>query len=219
MNHGWPSRAISAVVLSSLAMSASGCGFAFTHAPPVGHEQMNYFACTESEAGPVIDFIWAGVNLLGALAIGADPSGIDNPEATVASGLVWAVFSTSAGVVGINKTKKCRTAKKLLAERQAGSAPAIASASPEAGPIQAVVVDPYVDTLAVGQRVQLVASTHGSSGAVVPNHGFGWSSSNDAIASVSTAGLVIAHTEGTVTVAANSENVVGTATVVVVPRR
>ena len=81
--------------------------------------------------------------------------------------------------------------------------------------VQAVMVTPPEDTLAVGQRVQLVASAHSSSGTVVPNRAFMWSSSNDAIASVSNAGLVTAHAAGTVVIAANTGNVVGTARIVV----
>jgi len=46
-----------------------------------------------------------------------------------------------------------------------------------------------------------------------------WSSSNDAIASVSNAGLVTAHAAGAVVIAANTGNVVGTARLVVTAPR
>jgi uncharacterized protein YjdB len=48
---------------------------------------------------------------------------------------------------------------------------------------------------------------------------FAWSSSNDAIASVSSAGLVTAHGPGTVVIAANTSNVVGTASILVTAPR
>jgi len=80
------------------------------------------------------------------------------------------------------------------------------------------MVTPPEDTLAVGQRVQLFASAHSSSGTAVPNRDFMWSSSNDAIASVSNAGLVTAHAAGTVVIAANTGNVVGTARIMVTNR-
>ena len=47
---------------------------------------------------------------------------------------------------------------------------------------------------------------------------FVWSSSNDAIASVNNAGLVTAHATGAVVIAANTDNVVGTANIVVAAR-
>ncbi len=45
----------------------SGCGFVFTHAPPDRHYEMDYFACTENNAGPIIDLVWAGLNGLATL--------------------------------------------------------------------------------------------------------------------------------------------------------
>jgi uncharacterized protein YjdB len=53
-------------------------------------------------------------------------------------------------------------------------------------------------------------------GEVIAAGRFKWSSSNDAIASVSNFGLVTAHTSGEVVIAANADNVVGTVRVVVV---
>ena len=85
--------------------------------------------------------------------------------------------------------------------------------------VQAVVIMPQLDTLSVGERIQLVASAHSSSGAVVSSKFFSWSSSNDAIASVSSAGLVTAHASGSVVIAARTDNTVGTANVVVIPQR
>ncbi len=81
-----------------------------------------------------------------------------------------------------------------------------------------MVVSPAVDTLEIGERVQLVATPYNSSGGIISNKTFTWSSSNDAIASVSRAGLVMAHANGGVIIAANTENVVGTARIVVVSR-
>jgi hypothetical protein len=48
---------------------------------------------------------------------------------------------------------------------------------------------------------------------------FTWSSSNDAIASVSIAGLVTTHATGAAVIAANTANVVGIANIMVVARR
>ncbi len=184
-------RLTTAAGLLLLPISICACGFIFSHGPPDGHERMDYFSCTESNAGPIIDAIWGGLNVLGALVIAGDPAAYDNPDARIASGLVWGVVSGSAAAVGFNKSKKCRVAKQQLAQRQAQGR-------------------------AVGERVQLTATAHSSSGAPIPNRLFTWSSSNDAIASVGTAGLLTAHATGSVVIAARTGSVVGTASVIVV---
>jgi hypothetical protein len=182
---------------------------------------MESFTCTESDAAPILDIVWAGLNVLGAVAAASEPTAYENPDQIVVVGLGWGVLSSFSAASGFNKSKQCRRALQLLAARH-GQPPAapIPAVSPFDVPlVQAVVVTPSADTLAVGERVQLVATAHTSSGTVVPNREFAWSSSNDAIASVSNAGLVTAHAAGAVVIAANTGNVIGTARILVaVPR-
>jgi uncharacterized protein YjdB len=230
-------NAVTVVLLCSI--SSAGCGFAFTHAAPQGHQQLPYFSCTEGNAGPIIDIIWATLNVAAAVVVSTDPEAYVDANTTIAGGLLWGGFSTAAAIVGFNKTKSCREAKRLLAERQVnGGLPVATAPAPVAAPvveanarplastsspshslaaqqIQSVVVEPAKDSLLVGQRKQLVASAHFSSGVTAALAVFRWSSSNDAVASVSNAGLVTAHAAGEVVVAANTDNVVGTATIVV----
>lgn len=194
-------------------LSVSACGFIFTHAPPAGHENLQYFTCTESNTGPILDIVWAGLNVIGALTVAGDPSSYDNPDQTVAVGLAWGVVSSSAAAVGFNKTKKCRAAKQQLAARQAN--PSFNAGAVNAGAVQAVVIAPQADTVDVGERVQLVATAHNSSGAALADRAFSWSSSNDAIASVNGAGLVTAYAAGIVIIAARADQVVGVANIVV----
>jgi hypothetical protein len=194
--------------LALCALSLSGCGFIFSHGPPAGHENLQYFSCTESNTGPILDIVWAGLNVIGALTVAGDPSSYDHPDETVAVGLAWGVVSSSAAAVGFNKSKKCRAAKQQLAARQVNP-------SAIAGGVQVVVITPQADTVDVGERVQLVATAHNSSGAVLADRAFSWSSSNDAIASVNGAGLVTAYAAGFVIIAARSDQVVGVANIVV----
>jgi uncharacterized protein YjdB len=179
------------------------------------------FSCTESNAGPTIDIVWASLNVLGALAAAADPSAYDNPDQIVAVGLGWGVVSSFSAASGFKKSKECRRALQQLAERNAQLRPSPTGlvVPTDVPAVQSVVVSPSEDTLAAGERRQLVASAHSSSGTVIPNRDFAWSSSNDAIASVGNAGLVTAHAPGTVVIAANSGNVVGTARIVVTAPR
>ena len=209
------------IVLGLSSLLLAGCGFVISQGPPTGHEQLDAFSCTESNAGPTLDIVWASLNVLGAVAAASDPSAYDNSGQIVAVGLAWGVFSSFSAASGFNKSKRCRAALLELAARQAQrrANPSGLSLPTEVPSVQAVMVTPPEDTLAVGERVQLVASAHSSSGIVVPNRDFMWSSSNDAIASVSNAGLVTARAAGTAVMAANTGNVVGTARIMVTPPR
>jgi len=209
---------VAAILL--LPLSAS-CGFILSHGPPAGHERMEYFSCTESNSGPIMDIIWGGLNLALYLAFASDPTPDVSRGGAIAVGLAWGVFSGSAAGVGFNKSKKCRVAKQQWAQRRAqgGVVPQPQTDAPAGETVQAVVVSPQTDTVSVGERLQLTATAHSSSGATSPNRIFAWTSSNDAIASVSAAGLVTAHAAGSVVVAARIGNVVGTASVIVVARQ
>ena len=214
---------LTAVAFLGLVPAATGaCGFIFSHAPPDSHEQMEYFTCTESNAGPILDVIWGGLNVLAALAAvtGPGPEPIVSRGALVAYSLSWASLSGAAAGVGFSKSRRCRAAKRALVQRQRAQGPG-ALRDPRAveAVVQAVVISPATDTLAIGERLQLMETAHSSSGAIVANRMFTWGSSNDAVASVSNAGLVTAHKNGTVVIAANTDNVVGTANIVVVSPR
>jgi len=209
-------RAGSILAVIALLVTSSSCGFILTQAPPQNHEQLTYFSCTESNGGPIIDVIWAGLNVLGALAASSNPNSYDNPGQIEAVGLTWGVVSGSAAVVGFGKTSRCRAAKRQLAERQARGLTGVPNAGSDSS-VVTVTIAPAVDSLRVGASVQLVAGAHGSSGQSIPNRAFSWSSSNDAIASINAAGQVTANAVGTVVVAARTGSVVGTATVVVLP--
>ena len=196
-----------------MSLATSGCGLVVSQGPPTGHELMPAFSCTESNVGPTLDIIWGAANVLVAIAAASepDPTYYDHPGLAVATGLGWGVVSSVSAAVGFRKTRECRRALQQLAQRNSAAAPA------PFGPVivQTVVLTPGADTLAVGEQIQLVATARGSSGAEILNRDFALSSSNDAIASVSNAGLVTAHAPGTVVIAANTSNVVGTASILV----
>jgi len=207
------------MLLGLLSLLLSGCGFLISKGPPTGHEQMLSFSCTESNAGPTIDIVWAALNVLGAAAAASEPDAYENAGQIVAVGIGWGVLSSFSAASGYKKSKECRHALQQLAQRNAERNGAVSGVVvPDNGTVVAVVVSPADDTLAVGAQLQLVAAAHGSSGAVIENRPFTWSSSNDAVASVSNAGLVSAHAAGAVVIAANTNNVVGTVRVVVITR-
>lgn len=107
-----------------LVLGLSGCGFLFVDGPPDDYMNMNYVQCTESDVGPVLDAVWAGLNAAGAILIAADPDAYEDDwdvssGAGIASGAAWTILSGSSALVGFNKVSRCRTAKRELADRQA----------------------------------------------------------------------------------------------------
>jgi len=209
-------------LLAFFILTLSGCGVWLTHGPPVGHEQMDHFTCSESNTGPIFDIVIGSLNLVGTIAIAGDPEAYgyaaDASGAIVATGVVEAlILGVSAGV-GFDKVKKCRVAQQQLADRLAARARSAAPVAPPGSEIvDSVRVDPASTVLGVSQTVQLAALAFGPGGVVVPPPAFRWSSSNDAIASVSNTGLVTARAQGTVVIAANANNVVGIARISVTP--
>ena len=83
-------------------------------------------------------------------------------------------------------------------------------------PVASVVVTPGATTLlSLGETVQLTASARDASGNAVSGKSFTWTSSDQAIATVSGTGLVTAVTNGSVTITATADGFNGTATVLV----
>ena len=166
--------------------------------------------------GPSSTFWEGGATVLVAASAAAMPDLHDHSGRIVTVGLAWGVVSGFSAANGFKKAKRCRAAYRQLAIRH-GQHP---SDLPPEGPfVQAVAVSPADTRMAVGEQRQLSATAHASSGALMPDQPFLWSSSNDAIASVSNAGVVTAHAAGTVVIAANAGNVVGTARIVVTAPR
>lgn len=91
------------------------------------------------------------------------------------------------------------------------------SAAPPA-PVASVAVTPPSSTIAVGQTTQLTAQPRDAQGNSLANRVVAWSSTNTAVASVSSSGVVTAlAVGGPVTIVASSEGQDGSATVTVIP--
>jgi uncharacterized protein YjdB len=83
-------------------------------------------------------------------------------------------------------------------------------------PVASVTITPSLDTLIVGQQVQLAATTKDANGNTLTGRAIAWLGSDDNVAVVTSTGKVIAsQTPGTMTVTATSEGITGTATIVV----
>jgi len=209
-------------LLAVLPVATAGCGFLLVQGPPSGHQQMTAFSCTEGTAGPILDLVWGGLNVLGAVAAMSSPDSYENPDQIVVVGLGWGLVSGLSAAAGFNKTTQCKAALQQLSARS-GHAAALGAAAPIGLPsdltVQAVSIGPSADTLVPGEGAQLVATARNSSGAVVANRQYFWSSSNDAIASVNSSGKVTANAAGTAVIAARTGDAVGLSTILVVARR
>ena len=84
-------------------------------------------------------------------------------------------------------------------------------------PVGSVVVTPPTSSAPVGGSTQLSASVRDAAGAELSGRLVGWSSSDEAVAVVSSTGRVSGLKAGTVTITASSEGKSGTATVTVTP--
>ena len=82
-------------------------------------------------------------------------------------------------------------------------------------PVATVVVTPPTASIAVGGTAQLSASARDANGAALPGRLVGWSSSDEAVATVSSTGLVTAVKVGSATITASSEGKSGTSVVTV----
>jgi uncharacterized protein YjdB len=121
--------------------------------------------------------------------------------ATVSSsGLVTAV---SAGTANITATS----------EGQSGSAPLTVTPAP----VASVNVSPVAATVVAGSTRQLSAETRDGANNVVTGRVVTWSSSDAAVATVSTTGLVTAVAPGAATITATSEGQSGTSSITVTP--
>ena len=83
-------------------------------------------------------------------------------------------------------------------------------------PVATVEVSPDSSDLPVGEQLPLAATTKAANNAVLTGRTIAWSTSNESVASVSSAGVVTANATGVATITATSEGVAGTAKVVVI---
>ena len=81
--------------------------------------------------------------------------------------------------------------------------------------VASLVLGPAPAPLQPGQRATLAAQTRGASGAELSGRAIAWRSSNDAVATVSAAGVVTAVAPGSAVVSATSEGVSGSVTITV----
>jgi type IV secretory pathway VirB10-like protein len=116
----------------------SGCSFLFVKGPPANHAEVASFDCSDSNAWPVVDLLWAGLNGLGAASAAGDQE-IENRDQVVGVGVAWLVVSGISAIYGFNKVSQCNDAKRKRNQqyesyRMAAPAPMPAPAAPVGAP-------------------------------------------------------------------------------------
>jgi uncharacterized protein YjdB len=133
----------------------------------------------------------------------------NQPVATVSgSGLVSAVASGTSYVTA-SSGEKSATATLTV------NAPAAPVPPAPPAPVAAVKVSPGTSTIETGQTLLLDVATVDASGSTLDGRTVSWTSSNTAVARVSSSGMVTGVAAGTVTITATSEGKAGTAQVTV----
>jgi len=179
---------------------------------------MESFSCTTDNFLPLLDIGIMLANIGASAVVAKDPEkyGYEDTTAPIASAVLWTAILGTSATVGMNKVIKCKAARAELAERhrlaQSGGAPP----APPTAHIDSVRISPATSTVPVGGVVALTAIAY-AGGRVVGGITFKWSSSEESVAWVTRTGVVEAQAPGRVVIAANANNVVGIATVVVAP--
>ena len=136
---------------------------------------------------------------------------------------------TPGGIVSLKsiRRRQCTGSpdRRLTASRRFGLAACLTvltacggDGSGPPAPVASVAVTPQSSTIVVGQTTQLTAQPKDAQGNNLGNRTVTWSSTNTAVASVSSSGLVTALTVGgPVTIVASSEGQDGSAVVTVTP--
>ena len=112
-----------------LAVTLTGCSFAFVSGPPANYRQVPAFSCTESRVAPVLDTVWT-VLQTGNLILAASKSEQGwndtfngNPPISRSTAIpLYAVFAAlgAAGMwYGFSRTGECREAKAESMSRMA----------------------------------------------------------------------------------------------------
>ena len=91
----------------------------------------------------------------------------------------------------------------------------VATISVTQAPVASVAITPNPLSMSVGQSTTLMATARDAAGNIVTGRTFTWSSSNEAVATISSAGVLTAVAAGNTTITATSEGKSGTAAITV----
>lgn len=157
----------------------------------------------------------ASVPLGSTLQLTAEALGADRSQIT-GRGIVWASADSSVASVTTEGVLTARKLGSVQIQAAVGGRSAYAFVSVVPRPVGAVAVSPAAASVAAGATTQLQAAVSDDRGAAVAGQAVIWRSSNDAVARVTSSGLVSGVAPGSATITATAgEGKSGSATVTV----
>jgi trimeric autotransporter adhesin len=195
-------RAVGTATVSATSGGKSGSAFVTVVAVPVG-------SVTVSPASVTL----VPTQETSLSAVVRDANGVivtDRAVTWSSSNTAVAIVSPSGSVTAVAPGVATVTA---TSEGRSGSA----SISVVPVPVGSVAVSPASSTVTTGQTTALSATVRDTNGTVVTDRAVTWSSSDETIATVSSAGVVTGMAPGTATITASSEGKSGSAAVTVLP--
>lgn len=195
-------RAIGAAIISATSGGKSGSASVTVVAIPVG-------SVTVAPASATL----VPTQRESLTAVVRDANGVFVTDRTV----TWSSSNTAVAIVAPSGwvTAVAPGVATVTATSEGRSGSANISVAPM--PVGSVMVNPASSTVRTGETTTLSATLRDTSGAVVTDRVVTWSSSDETIATVSSAGVVTGVSAGTATISATSEGKSGSSAVTVLP--
>ncbi|MGH9202601.1 MAG: Ig-like domain-containing protein, partial [Vicinamibacterales bacterium] len=132
--------------------------------------------------------------------------------------VAWSSSATSVASISASGLVTAVSVGTAIITAASGNKVGVATITVLPEPIASITVSPTVDTMLVGESVQLVPTMRVANGNIVTGRLITWVSSAPTIATVSNSGLVSGIADGTATVTASVDNRSATATIRVFSR-
>lgn len=120
--------------------------------------------------------------------------------------VAWSSSVTSVASVSASGLVTALTLGTTVITAASGNKVGVATITVSPPPIASITLSPTVDTILIGESLQLVPTMRDASNNIVTGRTVTWTTSNPTIATVSNSGLVTGVDDGTVTITASVDN-------------
>ena len=107
--------------LGLVLLATGGCSLVFVNGPPLGHQRMEDFSCTESRVWPIVD-IGLGATAAATTRVQTESPVTGEWEVVVGQTIAFAAAVTAvyalSSFVGFKRVSTCRAAKQNIAQRE-----------------------------------------------------------------------------------------------------
>lgn len=115
-----------------LCVSSPACSILLVDGPPEGYRQMSSFRCTEGDAIPVLDALWAAANGVAAANAWLDTTTPERTEIMV-FGTSMTVVAGVSSAIGFRRRSACREARLEMSRLRQQRPPADDAAESDGG--------------------------------------------------------------------------------------